>query len=459
MGALGVLSYAMSIVSPQSALHTDVEGDFPQTGRHRNLPSDKPAAAATAADQSVPMITKDAQLRDLCHRLRNEEFLAIDTEFMRDHSYWPRLCLVQLAGSQEAAVIDPLHDDKSLDLDPLYELLRKPNIVKVFHAARQDVEIFFHDADLIPTPIFDTQIAAMVCGFGEAVSYATLVRKFLGASLDKSSRLTDWSRRPLSRKQLAYALDDVVHLRHVYEILAGSLKESGRTGWVEEEMARLGAPETYRLEPANAWKRLKRRPRSRRAFAILIEVAAWREQLAQQRNIPRTRILKDDSLYEVVASAPKDRAQLERLRAIPQGFSGGKYAASLLEAVVQGETRAKQHPDTLPKDTRLSTPAALLQANAELLEILKLLLKLQCERHKVASKLVADVSTLEAFAIAKDGDEGEQALLSGWRKDVFGALALEVKQGRIGVGMRNDQLALFPLDDARALVAEEIDTP
>lgn len=397
----------------------------------------------------IPVITDGEQLSALCRRLGDEDFLAIDTEFMRDHSYWPQLCLIQLAGSREAAVIDPLHNQngRSLDLAPLYELLGKPDVVKVFHAARQDIEIFFHSAGLIPKPIFDTQVAAMVCGFGESVSYATLVRQIRGASLDKSSRLTDWSRRPLSQKQLIYALDDVVHLRHVYEVLARSLEESGRYSWVEEEMARLVSPETYRLDPQNAWKRLKRRMRSRRAFAILIEVAAWRESLAQQRDIPRARVLKDDGLYEIIANAPKTSAQLEALRAVPRGFGKGRHARSLFAAIAAGEARAKA-PGTLPERLPKTQPGALVETSGELVELLKLLMKIQCARHKVASKLVTDNSGLEAFATAANGEESGHPLLSGWRREVFGDLALEAKQGRIGVGMRAGQLELFRINGA-----------
>ena len=414
---------------------------------------------------SVPVIADDESLRALCHRLQGEKFLAIDTEFMRDHSYWPKLCLIQLAGADEAAVIDPLPGGgrgaapptkgAGLDLAPLHRLLRAPDIVKVFHAARQDIEIFFHDADLIPAPVFDTQVAAMVCGFGEAVSYATLVYKLLGASLDKSSRLTDWSRRPLSAKQLAYALDDVVHLRRVYEILADSLEKSGRLSWVEEDMARLVAPETYHLHPGDAWKRFRRKVRSRRALAILVEVAAWRESLAQQRDIPRTRILKDDALYEVVAAAPGSRAQLEGLRALPKGFGNGKNAQSLLEAIAAGEARAKKKSHTPPKERSFSIPADLLRAHGDLVELLKLLLKRQCEQHKVASKLVADVHALEAFAVAAAGEEGERALLSGWRGEVFGTMALEAKRGRVGIGMKDGQLMLFALQGAKNLFPAE----
>ena len=430
----------MSIVFQQPSVHAEEEKHSERASR-QNISKDS---------APVPVITDGTQLRALCRRLRGEKFLAIDTEFMRDHSYWPKLCLVQLAGEKEAVVIDPLHGG-GLDLAPLYQLLRKPDIVKVFHAARQDVEIFFHEAKLIPTPIFDTQVAAMVCGFGEAVSYATLVQRLVGASLDKSSRLTDWSRRPLSKKQLAYALDDVVHLRHVYSILAQSLQESGRFSWVEEEMARLAAPETYRLEPCDAWRRIKRRSRSRRSLAILVEVAAWRESLAQQRNIPRTRILKDDGILEVVAAAPSSRDQLEGLRSVPKGFGGSKYAPSLFTAIAAGEANAKDRSHTLPKDRSSSVSADLVQAHGELLSLLKLLLKRQCERHKVASKLVADSSTLEAFAVAAEGGKGERALLSGWRKEVFGDLALQAKRGRIGFGMENGRLGLFTLNGAKRL--------
>lgn len=420
-----------------------------------NVPVDFVAQSGPSCED-VPMITDTAQLENLCQRLRDEDFIAIDTEFMRDHTYYPRLCLIQIAGQEEAVVVDPLANEGGLDLAPLYELLRCDNIIKVFHAARQDIEIFFHDANFTPTPVFDTQVAAMVCGFGEAVSYATLVRRFLGENLDKSSRLTDWSRRPLSPKQLNYALDDVVHLRHVYEALSKELEESGRTSWVEEEMARLVAHETYCLDPRDAWKRLRKRPRSRRGFGVLVEVAAWRETLAQKRNVPRTRILKDEGIQEVITSVPKTRQHLERLRAVPQGFSNSKFAQSLLEAVATGEARAKDPNFSLPKNHSTVAPPALVQANAELFELLKLLLKLQCARHRVAAKLVTDTSTLEAFAVAKVGEEHIHPILSGWRKDVFGALALEAKRGNIAIGVEGDQLRIFDSKNAPRLTHKGI---
>ena len=449
----------MSTAFQQPPVHPGEEGSGGR-GRRQNTPGNA---------ASVPVIADDEGLRALCRRLRGEKFIAIDTEFMRDHSYWPKLCLIQLAGSKESAVIDPLPrggrgvaatpprgaaaptKGAGLDLSPLHKLLRAPDIVKVFHAARQDIEIFFHDADLIPAPVFDTQIAAMVCGFGEAVSYATLVYELLGASLDKSSRLTDWSQRPLSAKQLSYALDDVVHLRRVYEILARSLEENGRLSWVEEDMARLVAAETYQLQPADAWKRFRRKARSRRAFAILVEVAAWRESLAQRIDVPRTRILKDDALHEVIAAAPTSRAQLEGLRALPKGFGNGKHAQSLLEAIAAGEARAREKSHSLPKKQSFSLPADLLRAHGDLVEMLKLLLKMQCEQHKVASKLVADSGALEAFAVAAEEGEGERALLSGWRGEVFGAMALEAKRGRVGIGVKDGRLVLFTLQGAKHL--------
>ena len=434
----------MNIAFQQPSVRPDVEEHSERVSRQDS----------SRDSGSIAVITDDARLRALCRRLRGEKFLAVDTEFMRDRSYWPKLCLIQLAGEKEAAIIDPLHGG-GLDLAPLYQLLRKPDIVKVFHAARQDIEIFFHEADLLPTPVFDTQVAAMVCGFGDAASYATLVRRLVGATLDKSSRLTDWSRRPLSQKQLAYALDDVVYLRHVYEILASTLTESGRLAWVEEEMARLVAPETYSLDPRSAWRRLKRRQRSRRFLAILIEVAAWRESLAQQRNIPRPRILKDDGLYEVVAAAPSSRTQLEDLRAVPKGFGGGKYAQSLLKAVAVGEALAKDKSHVLPKERSSAPPVELVQAHSELVDLLKLLLKRQCEQHKVASRLVSDVSALEAFAVATETEEKQSALLSGWRREVFGELALQAKRGRVGFGIENGRLNLFALDGARRLASGE----
>lgn len=396
----------------------------------------------------VPVVADNDSLRALCERLRGERSIAIDTEFMRDHCYWPKLCLVQLAGEKEAAVVDPLGGKSggALDLAPLYDLLRRESIVKVFHAARQDIEIFFHDADLIPSPIFDTQIAAMVCGFGEAASYATLVNRFLGVALDKSSRLTDWSRRPLSAKQLSYAMDDVVHLRDVYGALSRALERSGRRPWVEEEMARLRARDTYRLEPRDAWRRLKRRVRSRRVFSVLIEVAAWRERLAQERNLPRGRILKDDGVHEIAAASPASRAELDGLRTVPKGFAGGKYAQSLLDAVAAGKMRAQDKSADLPKENGVNGPSATqLEAQKALVDLLKLLLKRQCERHGVASKLVADTSALEHFAVAAEGAAEERALLDGWRGRIFGDLALKAKRGHIGIGLEKGRLEVFSL--------------
>ena len=278
-------------------------------------------------------IADSETLAAFCQRQTKAGFVAVDTEFMRDKTYWPQLCLVQVAGPDEAAAIDPLAP--GIDLRPLYDLMAEATVLKVFHAARQDIEIFFNLAGAVPTPIFDTQVAAMVCGFGEAVSYETLASRLAGAHIDKSSRFTDWAQRPLTERQLAYALADVVPLRLVYEKLAARLATSGRSSWLAEEMAVLTDPATYRLDPAEAWRRLRLRSNNRRLLAMVQALAAWREQAAQQRNLPRNRVLRDESLLEIAAHAPHSVTELARTRGLGKSFAEGKFGAEILAVVAR----------------------------------------------------------------------------------------------------------------------------
>lgn len=379
------------------------------------------------------VITTSDELAGLCARLAAEPFVTVDTEFLRDTTFWPKLCLIQVAGAEEEAIIDPLAGD-GLDLAPFYDLLASEAVVKVLHAARQDVEIFFHMGETIPAPLFDTQIAAMVCGFGESVGYETLVNRILDKSIDKSSRFTDWSRRPLTEKQLTYALADVTHLRDIYRHLHGRLEKSGRLAWAEEELAVLTNPATYQVDPDDAWRRLKSRNTNRRFLAVLKEVAAWREREAQSRDVPRGRVLKDDALLDVASQSPRDRDALERLRGVPKGFGGSASGRSLLEAIERGLEVPK---DELPKIKRSDPPPPGI---GPVVELLRVLLKMKCETHEVAQKLVASANDLERIAAYHDP---EVPALSGWRRDVFGADALRLKNGEIALAVKGKELIVI----------------
>ncbi|MEQ1753742.1 MAG: ribonuclease D [Micropepsaceae bacterium] len=371
------------------------------------------------------VVTTNDELAEACTRFADVPYIAIDTEFMRDTTYWPKLCLMQAAIPGFAVAIDPLAP--GLDLKPFYELMAKPVSIKVFHAARQDIEIFYHQAGMIPAPLFDTQVAAMVCGFGDAAAYETLVRELAHAQVDKSSRFTDWSRRPLTDKQLDYALSDVTHLCRVYEILTRQLEKSGRSDWLEEELEVLRAPETYELKPEESWRRLKLRSGNRRFTAVLIEVAAWRERLAQERNVPRSRVMKDDALFEIAAQAPVSADDLENLRGIPRSFSGSKGATGLIEAVKAGLAL----PASAVPEIERGTPAAVPPVLGDMMRVL---LKIQCEQHGVAQKLIASSSDLDHIAA---DDNADVPALSGWRREIFGNSALELKHGRIALTIRN----------------------
>lgn len=383
----------------------------------------------------MPLITETDALAAFCARMRAaERFVAFDTEFMRDRTYWPRLCLVQAAGAEEAVAIDALAP--GIDLAPLLELMADAAVLKVMHAARQDLEIF-HRLGQLPTPFFDTQVAAMVCGFGEEVAYETLVNKLAKAQLDKSSRFTDWSRRPLSEAQVRYALGDVTHLRVIHERLAARIEETGRMGWVAEEMAALTAPALYENPPGEAWRRLKLRSRDARFVAVVQALAAWREILAQRRDLPRARILRDDILLEVAANRPRT---VEELRALDRVSLDRESAARAVAAV--------QAALALPKDElpRLPEPALLPRGIGPTVDLLRVLLKHRCEEAEVAQRLVAGTADLEAIAV--DDAAADVPALHGWRRAIFGEDALALTGGRLALAVRGRRPVVIRLDAA-----------
>ena len=378
-------------------------------------------------------------LAAFCQRQAQTEYITVDTEFMRDKTYWPLLCLVQVAGPEAAAAIDPLAP--GIDLAPLFALMADPGVLKVFHAARQDIEIFVNMAGAVPAPLFDTQVAAMVCGFGDAVSYETLANKLAGAQIDKSSRFTDWAHRPLTERQLNYALSDVVPLRSVYEKLAQRLAKTGRAQWLAEEMGELTDPATYRQDPGEAWRRLKVRSNNRRLLALVHELAAWREVAAQQRNLPRNRLLRDEAILEIAAHAPADVAELARTRGLGRNFAEGKLGGEIL-AVVKRVLASPESDYPVPPP-RYEPPAGI----GPLVDLLRVLLKLRCEEHGVAQKLVADTEDLELIA-ADDG--AAVRALHGWRADLFGKDALDLKHGRLALTAAGKKVRLVRPDGASA---------
>ncbi len=378
-------------------------------------------------------ITTTAELAAFCARLHGEAFVAVDTEFMRETTFWPKLCLIQAAAPGVEAVIDPLAEN--LDLAAFLDILRDTAIEKVFHAARQDVEIF-HNLGAIPQPLFDTQIAGMAAGYGEQIAYDALVRQMLKIDLDKSSRFTDWARRPLSDAQLTYALADVTHLARLYPLLRARLEEAGRMAWVTEEMAAMTEPALYDMDPEIAWKRLKPRRHTAKYLAVFRAAAAWRERTAQQRDQPRGRILKDDAIDELATQAPTSPAELERLRSVPRGFAGSKFGPDLLEAIRAALKDPEAYAPVVARAHASHSPTA-----GAVVELLKVLLKARAEDAGVASKLIATVSDLEKIA---NDDDADTAALHGWRREAFGEDALKLKRG---------ELALV-LDGARVRVVE-----
>ena len=382
-------------------------------------------------------ITTTHDLAEFCNRAAQAPYVTVDTEFLRERTYYSKLCLVQLAipgkSDADAVLVDPLAD--GISLDPLYDLFRNENVVKVFHAARQDLEIFYVDAKVIPTPLFDTQVAAMVCGFGDQVGYETLVRKIAKQSLDKSSRFTDWSRRPLSDAQKTYALADVTHLRQIYEYLAAKLEKTGRSHWVSEELATLTTPETYIVRPEDAWERVKTRSSSPRLLAIVRALAEFRESYAQTRNIPRSRVFKDDALIELASTKPKTSDDLQKSRLLLREARKGDIANGILAAVAHGMSLAQED---LPKVAPDVDQKAVNQALADLLRVL---LKAKTENSGVAAKLIASTSDLDALA----SGERDIAPLRGWRYEVFGQDALRLCNGEIGLVAKGKSVKTFDI--------------
>jgi len=385
--------------------------------------------ADSAITSAMQPITTTSELAAACRRMAAHPFVTVDTEFLRESTYYPLLCVAQMASPEEAAVIDALAPD--IDLAPFYSLLANEKVMKVFHAARQDIEIVWHRAKLIPHPIFDTQVAAMVLGYGDSISYDQLVQRITGDSLDKSHRFTDWTRRPLASAQISYAISDVTHLRDVYLALLRDLERRGRADWVQEEMQVLTSPDTYRMEPENAWQRLKTRVRKPKELAVLIEVAAWREREAQSRDVPRARVLKDEVIGDIAVQAPTTLDRLASLRSLPKGFERSRWGEAIVAAVERGLAR---DPKTLPRSTR-AQPAA---NGTAVVELLKVLLRMISEHHHVAAKVIATVDDLERIAA---DDAAKVPALSGWRRELFGEKALALKHGALALAIDRGKVA------------------
>ena len=381
----------------------------------------------------MPLITRQEALEDAIDRLGRSEFVTIDTEFIRETTFWPELCLIQLASPEATALIDPLAP--GIDLGPFFQLMGDERTTKVFHAARQDIEIIFHRGGLIPHPVFDTQVAAMVCGFGDSVSYDQLVQKVTGERIDKSSRFTDWRHRPLSEKQLDYALADVTHLVDVYRHLREQLERENRAHWLNEEMEVLTARETYDPHPDDAWRRLKMRVKKPQELAIVQAVAAWREREARERNVPRGRVLKDDAIFEIAQQGPRDAVELARLRTTPKGWERSATAAALLKVVNTALDMPKESLPKLPKHVQQP------EGTSAAAELLKVLLKLVAEEEGVAPKVLASSDDIEK--IAAKGEDADVPAMHGWRREVFGERALALARGEVALKFDKRRIAVF----------------
>lgn len=377
----------------------------------------------------MDLITTTAALNAACERLSKHPFVTVDTEFLRETTFWPKLCVVQLASADEAVVVDALAD--GLDLTPFFKLMNDEKVVKVFHAARQDIEIVWHRAKIIPHPVFDTQVAAMVLGYGDSISYDQLVQRTTGGQIDKSSRFTDWARRPLTQQQLAYAVADVTHLRDIYRKLKAELEQKNRASWLDSEMQILTSPSTYEQHPENAWMRLKTRVRKPKEIAVLMEVAAWREREAQSRDVPRGRVIKDDVIGEIAIQQPKTAEQLGQLRSIPKGFERSRSGEGILQAVQAGLTR---DPATLPKFERYKP---LSNGASATVELLRVLLRMTAEQNGVAARVIASADDLEAIAL---DDNADVEALKGWRRELFGERALSLKHGKVSLGIEGGRV-------------------
>lgn len=383
----------------------------------------------------MSLLTTTDELAAVCARFSSHPFVTVDTEFLRETTFWPKVCVIQIASPDEAVAIDALAEE--IDLSPFFALMANPDVVKVFHAARQDLEIIWRLARLIPAPLFDTQVAAMVCGFGEQASYLELVKAIARASLDKSSRFTDWSRRPLSEAQIDYAIADVTYLRDIYLTLRARLERSNRLDWLTDEMQTLISPATYEQHPENAWERLRHRARKPRDLALLMELAAWREAEAQSRDVPRSRVLKDDVLIEVALAAPRSSEALANLRSFPRGMERSRAGAEILAAVERGLARDPAGVPRIERERR--------GANGATVELLKVLLRQVCEETGVAAKMIATVEDLEAIA---GSDAADVPALQGWRRAIFGEKALELKRGRLALAVENGRVVTFNWQDA-----------
>jgi ribonuclease D len=373
-------------------------------------------------------ITTSEELAAVCARMAMHRYVTVDTEFLRETTYYPLLCVAQLATADEAVVVDALAP--GIDLTPMFDLLINESVVKVFHAARQDIEIVWNMAGKIPHPIFDTQVAAMVLGYGDSISYDQLVQRITGDQLDKSNRFTDWTRRPLTDAQLVYAVSDVTHLRDVYLKLDEDLHKRGRANWVSAEMDVLTSPDTYRADPERAWERLKSRVRKPKELAILIEIAAWREREAQTRDVPRSRVLKDEVIGDIAVQAPTTIERLSHLRSLPKGFERSRWGEQIVEAVTRGVARV---PKTLPRLERFRAAAN----GGATVELLKVLLRMTAEKNAVAAKVIATVEDLERIAA---DDEADVPALKGWRRELFGDRALALKHGKLALAVEKGKV-------------------
>lgn len=390
-------------------------------------------AVATDVEGSklgAPMdpITTSDDLAAVCARMAQHPFVTVDTEFLRETTYYPLLCVAQMATIDEAVVIDTLAP--GIDLTPFFDLLANEKVVKVFHAARQDIEIVWNMAGKIPHPIFDTQVAAMVLGYGESIAYDQLVQRITGDQIDKSNRFTDWTRRPLTDAQMVYAVSDVTHLRDVYVKLSVDLDKRGRSRWVDSEMDILTSPDTYRADPERAWERLKSRVRKPKDLAVLMEVAAWREREAQTRDVPRSRVLKDEVIGDIAIQHPTTIEKLGHLRSMPKGFERSRWGVDIVEAVKRGIER---DPKTLPRLDRFK-PAP---NGAATVELLKVLLRMTAEKHGVAAKVIATVDELDRIAA---DDEADVPSLKGWRRELFGEKALALKHGKLALAVEKGRV-------------------
>ena len=390
----------------------------------------------------MSLITTNRDLAEACRRLAVHPFITVDTEFLRETTFWPQLCVVQLASPEEAIAVDALAE--GIDLSPVFALMADPKIVKVFHAARQDIEIVWNLARLIPAPLFDTQVAAMVCGFGDQIAYGELVQAVCKVALDKSSRFTDWSRRPLSEAQVTYAIADVTYLRDIYLSLRKRLESTGRLSWLDDEMAQLTSPDVYEQHPERAWERFRARARRPRDLAVLMELAAWREAEAQSRDVPRGRVLKDDVLIEIAAAAPRTADELSNLRAFPRGMDRSRAGIDILAAIQRGLAR---DPKTLPKIERERRNGG---GSAATVELLKVLLRQVSDESGVAGKMIANVEDLEAIAA---NDRADVPAMQGWRRKLFGARALELKHGKLALTVENGRVVVLEWREAESAAA------